>query len=78
MPMIDKFKTCKDCPDRTISPNCHSTCEGYLYRVRKNKEIAEERKAEAIRRGYEFDKSSKYRIKMLKAAQSRRNRKRKR
>lgn len=36
--MIDKFKTCKDCPDRSISPNCHNTCEGYLERCRKNEE----------------------------------------
>lgn len=42
--MIDKFKTCKDCPDRTIQPNCHTTCEGYLARCKKNEEI---RKAKA-------------------------------
>lgn len=29
---IDKFKTCQNCPDRTIHPNCHTICEGYLYR----------------------------------------------
>ena len=36
--MIDKFKTCKDCPDRSIMPNCHSTCEGYLARCKQNEE----------------------------------------
>jgi hypothetical protein len=30
--MCDKFKTCQNCPDRSIHPNCHTTCEGYLYR----------------------------------------------
>lgn len=33
--MCDKFKTCQNCPDRSIHPNCHTTCEGYLYRKSK-------------------------------------------
>lgn len=47
---FDKFKTCKDCPDRTIQPNCHTTCEGYIYRCKIN----EERKANE-RKAKEFD-----------------------
>ena len=35
---FDKFKWCKDCPDRTVLPNCHSTCEGYLNRCREAEE----------------------------------------
>lgn len=31
-----KYHTCQDCPDRTIEPNCHMTCEGYLFRVQKS------------------------------------------
>lgn len=27
---MKKEKTCKDCRDRTIEPNCHMTCEKYL------------------------------------------------
>ena len=36
--MFDKFKTCKDCPDRSVEPNCHSTCEGYIARCKQNEE----------------------------------------
>lgn len=42
--MIDKFKTCKDCPDRSVQPNCHSTCEGYLHRCKVNEELREKRR----------------------------------
>ena len=24
------YTCCKNCPDRTIEPNCHTTCERYL------------------------------------------------
>ena len=41
---MDKFKTCKDCPDRTIEPNCHENCEGYNYRKSENEKLYEERK----------------------------------
>ena len=34
---MDKFKSCQDCPDRSIEPNCHETCEGYLFRCEENK-----------------------------------------
>lgn len=32
----NKFETCKDCPDRSIDPNCHDSCKGYLYRAAEN------------------------------------------
>ena len=43
--MIDKFKSCKDCPDRSVEPNCHNTCEGYLARCEKSKKIREQKDA---------------------------------
>ena len=39
-----KFKRCPpNCPDRTIEPNCHMTCEGYLFRCEKLKKAKEGR-----------------------------------
>ena len=39
-----KFKRCPpDCPDRTVEPNCHMTCEGYLFRCEKNQKLKEGR-----------------------------------
>ena len=41
-----KFKRCPpNCPDRTVEPNCHMTCEGYLYRCDKLKKAKEGREA---------------------------------
>ena len=45
---IDKFKTCQNCPDRSIHPNCHNTCEGYLARQRQIKKIKAARKEDII------------------------------
>ena len=39
-----KFKRCPpNCPDRTVEPNCHMTCEGYLFRCEKLKKMKEGR-----------------------------------
>ncbi len=35
----NKFHTCKGCPDRTVEPNCHKTCEGYIFRQKRQEEI---------------------------------------
>ena len=35
----NKFVTCKGCPDRTIEPNCHTVCRGYLYRAERQRKI---------------------------------------
>lgn len=43
---MDKFKTCKDCPDRTVDPNCHDSCEGYKYRQDKKAKINEAKRKE--------------------------------
>lgn len=56
--MNDKYKSCKDCPDRSVTPNCHSTCEGYLKRVEKRKEISKKRKGESDYIGYLRDTSA--------------------
>ena len=35
---------CKDCPDRTIEPNCHNTCEKYkAWKAEYQKSQAEEK-----------------------------------
>ena len=42
-----KFKRCpSDCPDRSIEPNCHETCEGYLFRCEENKKKRQRRRVE--------------------------------
>lgn len=34
----NKFHSCQNCPDRCIEPNCHMTCEGFLFRQKKKEE----------------------------------------
>lgn len=46
MDVCDKFVTCKNCPDRTVEPNCHMTCEGYIFRCEKTIKLREEKKKE--------------------------------
>lgn len=55
MDEFDKSKTCKDCPDRTVIPNCHDDCEGYLERCKKQREIAEKNKQDSDFERYVFD-----------------------
>lgn len=55
MAEFDKSKTCKDCPDRTVIPNCHDDCEGYLERCKKQRIIAEKQKQESDFERYVFD-----------------------
>ena len=43
--MFDKYKTCKNCPDRSIDPPCHETCEGYKARCQEQKRINDNRRA---------------------------------
>ena len=40
----NKFDSCYGCPDRTIDPNCHDTCEGNLYRVAEREKEKKERR----------------------------------
>ena len=40
---MDKFETCQGCEDRSIEPNCHINCEGYLFRCEKLKNAKEGR-----------------------------------
>ena len=34
---MDKYKTCKGCPDRAVG--CHADCEGYKSRCQEREEI---------------------------------------
>ena len=44
---VNKFESCYGCPDRCIEPvNCHTTCEGYLYRQKKAQVAKEQRAAD--------------------------------
>lgn len=40
--MFDKFKTCQNCPDRTVEPNCRTDCAGYLFRVEVRRRMRED------------------------------------
>lgn len=51
-----KFRTCQNCPDRSVEPNCHMTCEGYLFRCEKLKKAKEGR--EDTIEYYDFKKHS--------------------
>lgn len=39
---IDKYKSCKDCPDRCVG--CHSTCEGYISRCEERKDFLQKQR----------------------------------
>ena len=39
---MDKYKTCKDCPDRCVG--CHSTCEGYISRCEERKDFLQKQR----------------------------------
>lgn len=67
---FDKYKTCKDCPDRSVDPPCHDNCEGYKARCEKQAEINRNRRAsktvptaqrEKVRINY-YKRKKKYKI----------------
>lgn len=39
------FGCCKNCKDRCVEPNCHTTCERYLKEIREAKETEAQIKA---------------------------------
>lgn len=44
----NKFVSCQGCKDRRIEPtNCHTTCQGYLFRQKKNEEERQRRRADS-------------------------------
>ena len=53
----NKFHTCYGCPDRSIEPNCHLSCEGSKYRTEKAAEIKEEK-----RKAYEYTEYKSSRV----------------
>lgn len=42
--MESKTPCPKECPDRSYSPNCHSTCRKYLDWLEEQKKIKQKRK----------------------------------
>ena len=52
----NKFHTCKDCPDRSVEPNCHTTCKGYLYRQSERAKANEKRLRESEYKGFKVDR----------------------
>ena len=46
---MGKEESCKGCPDRTVEPNCHTTCEYHLKRVKTKQRENEARRAEQNR-----------------------------
>ena len=52
----NKFDTCDGCPDRTVEPNCHSTCRGYLYRQAERAKINDQKIKEFEYKGFKVDK----------------------
>lgn len=51
----NKFHTCKGCPDRTVEPNCHNTCQGYIYRHEQFEKRREKAKSEADIKNYKYN-----------------------
>lgn len=64
----NKFNSCADCPDRSVSPNCHVTCEGYLFRSRRREELKEKKKRDQEFFGFKKKviETSKKRANMIK------------
>ena len=56
---MNKYETCKDCPDRTVQPNCHMTCEGYEARQKKRQEANDKRLAESIMTDFQYREKQK-------------------
>ncbi len=43
---------CKGCPDRTVEPNCHMTCEKYIAFQQECRAMADSRLEDREYRGY--------------------------
>ena len=52
----NKFHSCSGCPDRTIEPNCHATCSGYLYRQAEWAKANKQRLKESEYNGFKVDR----------------------
>ena len=42
----DKDKSCEDCPDRSVEPDCHMDCKGYKKRQKRQEKINKARRIE--------------------------------
>jgi hypothetical protein len=67
--MHDKTKSCKDCPDRTAIPNCHTTCEGYKVQQERWKKIRENRNKDREEREFHFALTDKITTRTIKKRQ---------
>lgn len=43
--MTSSYTCCKHCPDRSVEPNCHTTCERYLAARAEQYETKKKRQA---------------------------------
>ena len=64
---MDKFKTCKDCPDRVTEPNCHDTCRGYKYRQEQKRKINEAKHKEVDYKSFKIEAVRKTKRAIAKA-----------
>lgn len=52
----NKFHTCEKCPDRSVEPNCHATCRGYIYRQEQRAKINEQKTKDFVYAGFKVDR----------------------
>jgi hypothetical protein len=52
----NKFNSCYGCPDRSVDPNCHDTCRGYLYRQAERTKINEQKIKDFEYKGCKIDR----------------------
>ena len=55
----NKFESCRNCPDRTVEPNCHETCRGYIFRQKQQEKIRKSKQAEYELWGFRHDRTKK-------------------
>lgn len=50
----NKFNSCEGCPDRTVEPNCHMSCEGYTFRKNRIEKFTQVKKEQQTIDNYEM------------------------
>lgn len=53
------MKSCYNCPDRVVEPNCHMDCKDYIARTEENNHINHIRSIETAINAYEVPKLMK-------------------
>ena len=64
---MNKFKTCKDCPDRTVEPNCHDTCKGYKARQEQKAKVIEAKRKDRDFNDFKIEAVEKTKAAVAKA-----------